>query len=99
MFRFFLNLRLVPMFFVLGATRFSILIFAVYSMMNNIPLDATLIFSVLLFYNYMALNRFVDYYNTIDDAEISLRKIEEFLETDERDNSFIEKNSGALLFR
>ena len=64
-FRFLLNLKLFPMFFIVGASRFAIFVFIVIGISQGVTINASIVFSVLLFYNYMALNRFLDHFNTI----------------------------------
>ena len=64
-FRFLLNLKLIPMFFNYGGSRFAIFVFTAIGILQGITINAAIVFSVLLFYNYMALNSFIDHINTI----------------------------------
>lgn len=63
------------MFFIVGASRFAIFVFIIVGIAQGVTINASIVFSVLLFYNYMALNRFLDHFNTIEEGEISIRKV------------------------
>lgn len=52
-------------------------------------LSSVITFTLLLFYNYMSLNKFVEKINNIDDVEISIIKIEEYLSNQEKDHSYL----------
>lgn len=64
-----------------GASRIGILIFIIFYAWDGQSLTAIVTFTILLFYNYMSLNKLIAKINNIDDMEISLVKIEEYLNT------------------
>jgi len=56
------------MFFILGASRIAIFVYIIVGLSQGVHIDAEKVFSVLLFFNYLALNRFLDHFNTIEEG-------------------------------
>lgn len=84
-----MNLGIISNVFQKGATRIGIFVYVIiYVLMGN-TLSSVITFTLLLFYNYMSLNKFVEKINNIDDVEISIIKIEEYLSNQEKDHSYL----------
>lgn len=62
-----------------AASRISIIVFILIYSLNGNPINSALIFSLLLFYNSMGLHKLMIKANNLEDINISLGKIEEYL--------------------
>lgn len=75
----FLNLGIFATVMQHVSSRFSIIVFAFLYTLNGNPINSALVFSVLLFFHNMLLHKLMNKANSLDDINISLGKIEEFL--------------------
>ena len=89
----FLNLGIFATVMQHASSRFSIIVFTFLYTINGNPINSALVFSVLLFFHNMLLHKLMNKANSLDDINISLGKIEEFLINEERDCTFIERDT------
>lgn len=75
----FLNLGIFATVMQHVSSRFSIIVFAFLYTLNGNQINSALVFSVLLFFHNMLLHKLMNKANSLDDINISLGKIEEFL--------------------
>lgn len=78
-----------------AASRISIIVFILIYSLNGHPINSALIFSLLLFYNSMGLHKLMIKANNLEDINISLGKIEEYLINEERDSSYINRSLSS----
>ena len=75
----FLNLGIVATVMQHAASRVSIIVFILIYSLNGNPINSALVFSIMLFYNSMGLHKLMIKANNLEDINISLGKIEEYL--------------------
>jgi ABC-type multidrug transport system fused ATPase/permease subunit len=84
----YLNLGIPAAVMQYGASRISIVVFILLYSLSGHTLQSALIFSTMLFYRYMGLHKIMNKANSLEDMDISLNKVENFLSTQERDSSY-----------
>lgn len=85
----YLNLGIIAIVFQSGASRIATIIFILLNHVQGHSIHTTLVFSVLLFFNFMALHKIVNKANSLEDVNISITKIEDYLRRKEKDSSYI----------
>lgn len=90
----FLNLGIPAAVMQYGASRISIVVFILLFSLRGHALQSALIFSVMLFYRYMGLHKIMNKANNLEDMDISLAKVEAFLSNNEKDSSYLTRQSS-----